>query len=99
MKKNGRIRKLSISGHCVSDESEPQLYRYKEECEDSCINNTPGMKINFQKKLIVANLGEPKSEQTYGTAKPLQETPTVPVKVGFFEIRPHSLKKHAIVHL
>uniref|UniRef100_A0A914HT32 Uncharacterized protein n=1 Tax=Globodera rostochiensis TaxID=31243 RepID=A0A914HT32_GLORO len=25
-------------GHCVSDENEPRLYRYKEECEDACPN-------------------------------------------------------------
>ncbi|KAE9413185.1 hypothetical protein Angca_000848, partial [Angiostrongylus cantonensis] len=29
-------------GHCANDESEPQLYRYKEECEDACINPPPG---------------------------------------------------------
>uniref|UniRef100_A0A158P8Y2 Kunitz/Bovine pancreatic trypsin inhibitor domain protein n=1 Tax=Angiostrongylus cantonensis TaxID=6313 RepID=A0A158P8Y2_ANGCA len=28
-------------GHCANDESEPQLYRYKEECEDACINPPP----------------------------------------------------------
>ncbi|VDP01904.1 unnamed protein product [Heligmosomoides polygyrus] len=48
-------------GHCASDESEPQLYRYKEECEDACINPPP------------ANLGAPKDEfeQTYGTIGPV----------------------------
>ncbi|WKY11925.1 hypothetical protein Q1695_003474 [Nippostrongylus brasiliensis] len=44
-------------GHCASDDTEPQLYRYKEECEDACINPPP------------ANLGSPKEDmdQTYGT--------------------------------
>ncbi|VDO28023.1 unnamed protein product [Haemonchus placei] len=28
-------------GHCANDDSEPQLYRYKEECEDACINPPP----------------------------------------------------------
>ncbi|EFP00691.1 CRE-MLT-11 protein [Caenorhabditis remanei] len=36
-------------GHCATDPSEPNLYRYKEECEDACISNAP------------ANLGVPKS--------------------------------------
>nr|CAD2194969.1 unnamed protein product [Meloidogyne enterolobii] len=26
-------------GHCVNDESEPRLFRYKEECEDACTKN------------------------------------------------------------
>uniref|UniRef100_A0A7I4YVA0 Kunitz/Bovine pancreatic trypsin inhibitor domain protein n=1 Tax=Haemonchus contortus TaxID=6289 RepID=A0A7I4YVA0_HAECO len=48
-------------GHCANDDSEPQLYRYKEECEDACINPPP------------ANLGSPKSDidQTYGTVGPV----------------------------
>ncbi|EPB71358.1 Kunitz/Bovine pancreatic trypsin inhibitor domain protein [Ancylostoma ceylanicum] len=49
-------------GHCASDETEPQLYRYKEECEDACINPPP------------ANLGFPKGsefDQTYGTVGPI----------------------------
>ncbi|KAL3085166.1 hypothetical protein niasHS_010235 [Heterodera schachtii] len=25
-------------GHCVSDENEPRLFRYKEECEEQCLN-------------------------------------------------------------
>ncbi|CAB07294.2 Papilin [Caenorhabditis elegans] len=36
-------------GHCATDPTEPNLYRYKEECEDACISNAP------------ANLGVPKS--------------------------------------
>uniref|UniRef100_A0A1I7X3M9 BPTI/Kunitz inhibitor domain-containing protein n=1 Tax=Heterorhabditis bacteriophora TaxID=37862 RepID=A0A1I7X3M9_HETBA len=48
-------------GHCSSDDGEPQLHRYKEECEDACINPPP------------ANLGFPKAfiDQTYGTVGPL----------------------------
>ncbi|KAK6753411.1 hypothetical protein RB195_012790 [Necator americanus] len=48
-------------GHCPNDGSEIQLYRYKEECEDACINPPP------------ANLGSPKDEldQTYGTVAPI----------------------------
>ncbi|PIO71742.1 thyroglobulin type-1 repeat-containing domain protein [Teladorsagia circumcincta] len=48
-------------GHCNSDDTEPQLYRYKEECEDACINPPP------------ANLGSPKIDidQTYITIGPV----------------------------
>ncbi|KAL6742905.1 hypothetical protein Aduo_016000 [Ancylostoma duodenale] len=62
-------------GHCASDESEPQLYRYKEECEDACINPPP------------ANLGFPKDsefDQTYGTVGPVageSQTPAATEKV------------------
>ncbi|VDL64781.1 unnamed protein product [Nippostrongylus brasiliensis] len=48
---------VAAAGHCASDDTEPQLYRYKEECEDACINPPP------------ANLESPKEDmdQTYGT--------------------------------
>ncbi|VDM63339.1 unnamed protein product [Angiostrongylus costaricensis] len=38
-------------GHCANDESEPQLYRYKEECEDACINPPPGSQLNLRPRL------------------------------------------------
>ncbi|CAD5225297.1 unnamed protein product [Bursaphelenchus okinawaensis] len=47
-------------GHCSNDENEPKLFRYKEECEDSCIGN----------KEIVEATQPPSSVQTYATMAP-----------------------------
>ncbi|KAH7730451.1 Protein MLT-11 f [Aphelenchoides avenae] len=33
---------LTCAGHCANDDSEPKLFRYKEECEDACINVAAG---------------------------------------------------------
>ncbi|KAK6030489.1 Kunitz/Bovine pancreatic trypsin inhibitor domain protein [Ostertagia ostertagi] len=71
VKERGKPKKISVCTpilhakrrvcHCNSDDTEPQLYRYKEECEDACINPPP------------ANLGSPKVDidQTYITIGPV----------------------------
>ncbi|CCG28204.1 Papilin [Caenorhabditis elegans] len=52
-------------GHCATDPTEPNLYRYKEECEDACISNAP------------ANLGVPKSTtEDYQKTVATTEAPT-----------------------
>uniref|UniRef100_A0A1I8BS33 Kunitz/Bovine pancreatic trypsin inhibitor domain protein n=1 Tax=Meloidogyne hapla TaxID=6305 RepID=A0A1I8BS33_MELHA len=34
-------------GHCASDDSEPRLFRYKEECEDACTKGNTGKEVTY----------------------------------------------------
>jgi hypothetical protein len=51
-------------GHCVSDENEPRLFRYKEECEDACTKNG-----GVGKEVTYATAG-PVSVETSSTTTP-----------------------------
>ncbi|KAI6186676.1 Papilin [Aphelenchoides besseyi] len=54
-------------GHCANDENEPKLFRYKEECEDTCIGH-PSEEV----ETTVSQGG-----QTYATVSPGEESTSV----------------------
>uniref|UniRef100_A0A0N4Z460 Kunitz/Bovine pancreatic trypsin inhibitor domain protein n=1 Tax=Parastrongyloides trichosuri TaxID=131310 RepID=A0A0N4Z460_PARTI len=68
-------------GHCANDENEPKLFRYKEECQDACLNKKDDSNIDDSesqrrlapKKTFSTSVPD---EQTYATNKPISQSET-----------------------
>uniref|UniRef100_A0A915E6B1 Papilin n=1 Tax=Ditylenchus dipsaci TaxID=166011 RepID=A0A915E6B1_9BILA len=59
-------------GHCANDDNEPKLFRYKEECEDSCIGESSKRnEVGFLNVGPSSDGNSATHEGTYATAAPL----------------------------
>ncbi len=83
-----RLYLADFLGHCASDDKEPPLFRYKEECEEVCLRGG-GVATTVVEPLSVAKskaFGLKNQEQTYLTPATVDhdETggPTAPPRTG-----------------
>ncbi|CAJ0946498.1 unnamed protein product, partial [Mesorhabditis belari] len=51
-------------GHCANDDSEPRLFRYKEECEDACLSAPGNLGTPKESKVTVAVSQSETTEKT-----------------------------------